>query len=231
MNNEEEFRRLFTEFEKETKKKISNKKLDLSTCIEILKKNRVSPYYNEYDFISFCRWCRNRISHVNDNEKYLIYTDELINRLKEVIDVVKHPYTIYEKAIKEVSSANINDNVKNIMRVIQEKRFTHIPIYDNNKSLVGIFSEGSLFNYLLKETNITIDENTTFNDIKDCININNSKELIMFVSKDKLYDEITNKFIVEYQKGERLSCVMITEQGSNKEEVKGILTSWDIIGN
>ena len=230
MNNEEEFRRLFTDFEKETKKKIRNKKLDLSTCIEILKKDRISPYYNEYDFISFCRWCRNRISHVNDNEKYLIYTDELIKRLKEVIKVVKHPYTIYDKSIKDVYFANINDKVKNIMKVIEEERFTHIPIYENDK-LVGIFSEGCIFNYLVNNTNISITDNTTFNDIRDCINITNSKELIMFVSKVELYDEITKKFIDEYNKGERLSCVMITENGKETEKIEGILTSWDIIGN
>ena len=38
---------------------------------------------------------------------------------------------------------------------------------------------------------IEVDENTKFNDIKKCIDIKFSKEIVKFVAKDKLYDEIS----------------------------------------
>lgn len=240
MNNEELFRKLFVDFDIETKKKLKreevisllnkDKKIEpnLSDYIDALKVKRISPYYNEYDFISFCRWCRNRISHINDNEKYLIYTDDLINKFKMILDVVKHPYTVYSKSIKKIYSANINDNVKKVMKTMSDSNYTHVPIYDNDK-LVGIFSEGALFNYLLDNNEINIDDKTIFNDIKEYIDITNSNELVEFVSKDMLYDDIINYFINKFNDGKKISCILITHNGKKHEKILGILTYWDII--
>ena len=96
--------------------------------------------------------------------------------------------------------------------------------------MVGIFSENSLFQYILEDNIIEVDKNTTFNDIKKCIDIKFSKEIVKFVAKDNLYDDVVNEFISEFKNKNKLSCVMITQNGKETEKVIGIITAWDIIG-
>ena len=230
MSNTDEFRELFIEFETITKNKVGNKNLKLDECIRELKLKRINPYFRESDFIDFCRQLRNiNFHYINDN--YYFVTDETIFKLKNIIEEVKHPYKVSNKATLNVYSKNLSDKVLDTMKDMNEKNYTHIPIYDEtNKHLVGIFSENSIFQYILEDKIIEIDENTTFSDIKHCIDIKFSKDIVKFVAKDKLYDEVVNEFISEFKNKNRLSCVMITQNGKSSEKVIGIITSWDIIG-
>lgn len=226
--NTEIFRRRFLELEKLTIYEEDNDEKLVKKIKELKNKHR-EPYYSQYDFIDFCRECRNRISHDGYENDFIFYGDEMIKKLDEVIEEIKHPYKVYDKSTKNVYSANLNDNVREKMKKMMENNYTHIPIYDNNK-LVGIFSEGVLFNYLYENEIVEIDENTLFKDIKDFISFNNSKEIIKFASRNRLYDDICLEFINEFKKGSKLSCVLVTENGKEEEKVIGILTAWDILG-
>ncbi len=230
MNNIEKFRKLFLEFEVATRKKVGNDRLNLDECIKELKSKRINPYIRDDNFIDFCRRLRNINSH-NINDNYYLITDDTITKLEKIVEEVKHPYKVSDKATLNIYSKTLNDFVWNSMKDMNEKSYTHIPIYDEtNKHLVGIFSENSLFQYILEDKIIEVDKNTTFNDIKKCIDIKLSKEIVKFVAKDNLYDDVVNEFINEFKNKNKLSCVMITQNGKETEKVIGIITSWDIIG-
>ena len=232
MNNYERFNELFIEFEVETKKKVKNREdKTLDECIKELEDKHYNPYYRERSFIDFCRKLRNIKFH-NINDNYILITDDTINKLKEILEEAKHPFKVESKATKPVFDATLEDKATDIMKKMNEKNYTHIPIYKDKsrKELVGIFSENSIFQYLLKDKIIEVDDNTIFNDIKDCISLDNSKEIVKFVSRDKIYDDVVNDFIYEFKKGQKLACVMVTQNGISSEKVIGILTSWDIIG-
>ena len=228
MENTEIFRRKFLELENLVIQEEDND-TKLSLKLKELKNKHKEPYYSKYDFIDFCRECRNRISHNSYENDFIMYGEKMIEKLEEIIEEIKHPYKVFDKSTKNVKYANLNDNVRDVMLEMMNKSYTHIPIYDNNK-LIGIFSENTLFNYLYKNKIIEVDENTTFNDIIDFISIDNAKEVIKFVARNKLYDDVCMEFIKEFKKGSKLSCVLVTENGKSSEKVIGILTSWDIIG-
>lgn len=231
MNNNDRFNELFIEFEEETKKKVKNKYLTLEKCIEELKNKRYNPYLREESFIDFCRKIRNIKFH-GTNDHYFLITDDTIQKLEDIVNEVKHPFKIEHKATKNVFSANLHSNVRKIMREMDEKSYTHIPIYSDSseKELVGVFSENSIFQSLIQKQTIEVRDSTTFEDIRTCIDLRNTKEVIKFVSRDKLYDDVVNDFIQEFKDKKKLSCVMVTHHGTSKERVIGILTSWDVIG-
>lgn len=228
VKNAETFRRKFLEFENLTTHEEDNDE-KLASKIKELKNKRREPYYSKYDFINFCRDCRNRISHDGYENDFIFYSEEMIKKLEDVIEEIKHPYKVYDKATKNVYSANLNDNVRKVMFEMTNKNYTHIPIYDNDK-LVGVFSEGVLFNYLYKNQIVEIDDDTIFADILDFISFDNLKEIIKFVDRNKLYDDVCLEFVNEFKKGSKLSCVLVTQTGKPQEKVIGILTSWDILG-
>lgn len=226
--NTEIFRRKFLELEKLTINEEDNDE-KLASKIKDLKNKHREPFYSKYDFIDFCRECRNRISHNGYENDFIFYSGEMIEKLDDVIEEIKHPYKVYDKATRNIYSANLSDKVREVMSVMMNKNYTHIPIY-NGGNLVGIFSESVLFNYLYKNQIIEVDENTTFNDIMNFINLDNSKELIKFVSRDMLYDDVCSYFIDEFKNESKLSCVLITQNGKETEKIIGILTAWDILG-
>ncbi len=229
MNNIEEFREIYIEFEDITRNKF-NKKLTMDQCLKELKKQRRNPYLREESFIDFCKALRN-INFHEKNDNYYFITDDTINRLKRILDEVKHPFLVYDKATKNIYSNTLNDNVLSAMKEMNKESYTHIPIYDNdNRTLVGVFSENSLFQYVMEDNIINVDETTTFNDIKKCIDLNLSKEVVKFVSRRQIYDDVVNDFIEEFKNKNKLSCVMVTENGKSNEKVLGIITAWDIIG-
>ena len=141
MNNIEKFRKLFLEFEVATRKKVGNDRLNLDECIKELKSKRINPYIRDDNFIDFCRRLRNINSH-NINDNYYLITDETITKLEKIVEEVKHPYKVSNKATLNIYSKTLNDNVMNTMKDMNEKSYTQIPIYDEtNKNLEGIFSE------------------------------------------------------------------------------------------
>ena len=230
MNNIDRFGELFIQFEVETKKKLNNDNLTLDECIKELKRKRYNPYIREDSFIDFCRKLRN-INYHNINDNYYLITDSTIKKLEDILEEVRHPFKVSNKATINIYSKQITDKVLPTMKDMNEKSYTHIPIYsEDNKSLVGIFSENSLFQYLMNDGIIQVGENTTFQDIKECIELKNSKEIVIFVSKDELYDDVVNEFIKEFKNNNKLSCVMVTNSGIQTEKVIGIITAWDIIG-
>ena len=230
MNNQEKFLELFKSFENETMVKLNFECGSLKDCVDELKRRRYNPYYREYSFIDFCRRLRNICSH-NINANYYFITDETIKRLETIIDEVKHPFTVYDKATRNIFSRSLKDGVLATMKAMNEKCYTHIPIYTNDgNKLAGIFSESAIFNYLIRNNNISLNNSTTFNDVIDCINLSNSDEFVKFVPKKLLYDDVVNDFVNEFKNNNKLSCVFVTDNGKNHEVVKGIITTWDIIG-
>lgn len=230
MNNSEKFEKLFKSFEVETKNKVKNKSLTLEECVKELKDKRYNPYLRDFDFIDFCRKIRNIKFHSND-DIYFYVTDETIKKLEDILEEIKHPFTVENKSIKNIYSATLSSNVKEVMQEMFNKCYTHIPIYDDNcNELLGIFSEYSLYDYILKNEFIVIDNKTTFKDIEECIKIENSKERVFFEARNSLYDDVVNKFIKEYKERKKLDCIMITQNGKCNEKIIGILTIWDIIG-
>ena len=230
MNNIEKFGKLFIEFEVEKKKKINNDNLTLDECIKELKLKRQNPYIREDSFIDFCRRLRN-INYHNINDNYYLITDDTINKLKEIVEEVKHPFKVSSKATINIYSKTLKDKVLPTMNDMNEKSYTHIPIYDeDNKNLVGVFSENSLFQYVMEDGIIEVTDKTTFKDILKVIDLEKSKEIIKFVAKNEMYDKVVNEFITEYKEKNKLACVMVTENGTKTEKVIGIITAWDVIG-
>ena len=228
MDNQDRFNKLFKEFEEETKKKTNNKYNRIELYIDELREKGYNPYVREYTFIDFCRRLRNINSH-NVNDNYFLVTDDTIKKFEKVLYEVKHPFKVLDKATSKIYDKSINDNVIDTMKDMSKYNYTHIPIYEDGK-LVGIFSENSIFQYILEEKQPKVDNNTTFNDVKEYINVDKSSDMVIFVSKDKLYDEVVNEFISKFSNGMKLSCIMVTEHGLKTEKVIGILTAWDIIG-
>ena len=232
---------LFKELEEIIRKKCNvsgiiteNTTLD-SQIKELSKKNSVVRKYQ--DELMIIKQVRNINTHQrNDKYGYVVCPNPDMNiKLKTIIDEIKNPPTIYNSNIcvkrQNMYCRSIDDTIEETIKVMIEKVYTHIPIFENDV-LVGVFSENTLLDIVNKETGILIGKDTTFRAFQDYLKIeNHSSEEFKFISRNKNIYDIEDIFKDYFTRNKRLGCVYITENGKENEKILGMLTAWDIFGN
>ena len=233
-DNLKTFIRLRDEFEELTELKFrkifkdnSEEDLDMSKMISKLSKISWTLYCNRYQFINYCRKRRNLIHYLQYEESYSIYTDSFITAFEEIVEKAK-PISIYRKATKPVKQYDINSTLYDVLKDMSDNDFTHMPITEDWK-LVWIISETSVVKYLAEHKEVLLDQWQKLSENKDLIDLKYSKDNVDFVAKDDDYDIVVHKFIEKFKKGQKLSCVLVTQNWKPHEWILWILTTWDIV--
>lgn len=190
--------------------------------------------YRRYsDEIRYCQEVRNLLSHKKKigNEFAVEPSQQMIDFIDNLIKKIKKRIKCYEIQISEsnVCWKSMNDSVKETIKEMSDKLYTHIPILEDGK-VVGVFDENSVFNYLSKQEIIMIEENTTFNDIKDYIGLSDREmEEFIFFSSQRYLEELEIEFEKAYRKGKRIGIAFMTQNGKSYEKLQGIITPWDML--
>jgi len=174
---------------------------------------------------------RNLISH-NHHHDIAIPTNKTIEDIEKILSEMTNK-KLYNFAIKEnqLLYAGLADNAKKIAKKMREENFTYIPIVNDEKKVIGIFSESSLFNYFAEEKEHIIEEDFKISDLEDYIDIDNRKnEKFIFVSREVLFEDVKQQFIDSF-KNCRIGAVFITENGKRTEKLLAMATSWDMLNN
>ena len=125
----------------------------------------------------------------------------------------------------------MNGNVYEAMQIMQQNMYTNVPILQNKK-VIGVFDENSLFVYLAKEGIAMIDNTTTFMDIREYLSINNREmEDFLFVNPNLYVDELEDKMKKLFSHNRRIGMAFVTTNGKSDTDLTGIITPWDIIAN
>ena len=148
--NTEIFRRKFLELEKLTINEEDNDE-KLASKIKDLKNKHREPFYSKYDFIDFCRECRNRISHNGYENDFIFYGDKMLEKFDEIIEEIKHPYKVYDKATKSLhvtlEDRNGGSTYDGVLTVFvpansgEETEFQILPNYYSNRFPQAFMSE------------------------------------------------------------------------------------------
>lgn len=117
------------------------------------------------------------------------------------------------------------------MKDMTKFKYTHIPILDENKNVIGVFSENTIFSYLLEEEIVEVNNGMRFEDLDKTISLKkHSSEIFKFVKKTTTLREAKNIFKEELEENERIGMVFVTENSKKEEKILGIFTSWDLAG-
>ncbi len=183
----------------------------------------------------YCRNVRNLLQH---NSLYpttfaIQPSQEMIDFITDTIYRVKNPTKCLSIAtpFQKLYWRTLDSNVINTMKAMREHGYSHIPILGENR-VVGIFSENSIINYLMTQESMTIDKNLCFRDIKDFLSLDGRKShRYVFIDKDAYLPKAEDLFEKAFRKGERIAMILITENGSPKERLLGVITAWDVLGH
>lgn len=201
-----------------------------SAYVFLSKKAEFKPYARELDLI---REVRNLVQHkdVEVKGKEAIYVDEvLLEALREIIHLVKHPETVGDICTTELETATLSTSVRELADRMIDTTYSHIPVLDEQGKLLGIFSENTVFTRVAREGMEALTENDTVGDYIAYLDIQDHvRDSFDFIAKEVETEEAKARFKERDKQGRRLAMLVVTEHGKATEPVLGVLTPYDVL--
>lgn len=196
------------------------------------KRNKVFAKHKD-DLILFAR-LRNSIIHNpynRDIDPIAEPHDRIVENYKEIRDKLLNPPTALDTIAvkgKNVYSVTTDEFAFDVMNVMRDNNYTHVPVIDGD-FIIGVFSESTVFSYMVANEEMPINRNTKIEVFKEFIPLDKHvSEFFSFVNKDTLVVEIEEIFQRKFSGKKRLSVIFITETGNVKEKILGLITPWDV---
>jgi len=173
---------------------------------------------------------RNVIVHQFKGKSIAEPHDEVVQQIKKLYENLTQPPVAYTIASKPVFVCSTNDFITDVIQVMTEKTYTHIPVYEESE-FIGVFSESSITKWIRNsaEDGGFILEETKIGDLKRYLDRSDNKfNSYKFLAKNTDVFSIQEAFLSFVQEEKRLGAIFITETGKVNEKLLGIITAWDI---
>ena len=226
----DEFLDLYKQLEDELEDKYRNARRHYSSVVfEFIKDTDSEPVR---DKLEVCREIRNLLTHSANlgGEPIVEPSGPVVEAMAEVLEFVRRPPLALEYATKgdQVMKAHMHQKVLRLMEVMDKNGYSHIPVMENGQ-FKGVFSVGTVFQYILRTKGRSIQPDTTVADLGKHLDVAAHMENYQFVSKDATYRSVRRIFDRVRGKNQRVSVVFITENGKPGEPLLGMLTPWDVL--
>lgn len=230
MNNADEFINLYNRMEELLEERLgvdnSNK---VNVVIRFTQTRQGKRYKTD---LNLCREVRNLLSHHADKggKPVVEPADELLTVLRSVIAELAQPPLALDYATqpKDVLMTSPTRYVLPLMRQMEEKGLSHIPVWEDGK-MAGVFSHSTVFRYLTDHPDAKLTETTEVKEFTEYIPFAKHSERYLFEKADLTYWEAKDLFNQVY-KNKRLAVIYITDTGKAKGRLLGLLSPWDVLG-
>lgn len=224
MTNEEMFIKLYKELEFVLDAKYQMKPFDYET-------NDLCPK-DDQSKMRFIRSIRNAMQHneyIFDGQAAIQISEITIKELERIIDDVKNPLTARNIMQTSVVSCTYHARVKDVVKKMRERNISNVPILDN-KWVVGVFSENTIFTKLAKDEMMSLKDDHMISDYQDYVGIfDNHVEFYEFISQTEEVRMLKEKYHPTKLGQKRLAMLFVTANGLPDEKLLGVITPWDLI--
>lgn len=183
--------------------------------------------------INLIRKIRNLLSHGEckvEGKTAIEINENIIEKLKEIISLLENPPLVASRYITEMFVVDLEEELENLIKTMNEKKISHVPVLDKDKKLVGVFSENTIFSKLSEDEIIEIGKEYKVKDYEKYIKLeNHSSEYFDFIKRNEELASAQNLFNKSIKKDKKLVMLFVTENGKKTEKILGIITPWDLL--
>ena len=183
--------------------------------------------------INLIRKIRNLLSHGEckiEGKVAIEINENIIEKLKEIISLLENPPLVTSRYISEMFVVDLEEKLEKLIKTMNEKKISHVPVLDKDKKLVGVFSENTIFSKLSEDEIIEIGKEYKVKDYEKYIKLeNHSSEYFDFIKRNEELASAQNLFNKSIKKDKKLVMLFVTENGKKSEKILGILTPWDLL--
>ena len=200
-------------------------------CERFLKDMRVEGV--DFTRLMALRMARNALTHnpllngrpiVSLNEDVIPFLDDVIAKIRQLPTA-----TTVLIPRNEVYCGSMESRIRDVVAVMLEKVYSHVPILDSNDKVIGVFSESTMLE--MNKAGIGNGESLTMRDIDAYLpQEKHVAEVFRFVPKNDPIAHLRQLCTEALSRHERIGMFFVTENGAVEEPLLGILTVWDIAG-
>lgn len=201
-----------------------------SPIVRFLSEKESKPYRENLDI---CREIRNFLSHHSEfkGERIIQPSDAMIRFLGEVTDFIKQPPLAidFSTVFADILKTTLSQKAQTVMKKMERQGFSHVPVISNGEC-IGVFSVSTVFTYSLSNGMTSLRDDMLISDFGEMLDFDkHSAERFRFVDRDTTIYDVRNEFERKNRGSKRLAAVFITDNGSSKGRILGMLTPWDVI--
>ncbi|NLG24977.1 MAG: hypothetical protein GX558_06450 [Clostridiales bacterium] len=185
--------------------------------------------------LSYCRDVRNLLQHRYqlDGGFAVQPSDGMVALLRRTLDKIEHPLACRDVAtgIDRVFGRRPGDRVLPAMRVMRERGFTYLPVFQDagRERLYGVFGENAIFSYLIDD-NPNIGDDCTFSAMQGYLRLDAQPPFrFAFLSCDAPLREAGALIDQAFAHGKRVGMIFLTRGGRADDPLEGIMTPYDIL--
>ena len=201
-----------------------------SPIVRFISEKESMPFRENLDIR---REIRNFLSHHSEvgGERIIQPSEYMIRFLGEVTDFINQPPLALEFAtlFADILKTTLSQKVQTVMKKMERQGFSHVPVIDGGEC-VGVFSVSTIFTYSLTYGLTSLRDDMIISDFGEMLDFDkHSAERFRFFDRNASIYDVRNEFEHKSRGSKRLAAVFITDNGSSKGRILGMLTPWDII--
>ncbi|MFE4525731.1 CBS domain-containing protein [Cytobacillus firmus] len=181
-----------------------------------------------YDLLRLFGKLRNAIVHERIQKDFYIAEphDEVIEEIERISETLMKPPLALSIASQPVITHSPETSLMDILKIIDTKGFSQIPIYEDNH-FQGLLTEGGIAKWLSRNA---VKRTISIEDVlvKDILPLE-KKHNVKFLSRGSSIYDLEDAFEQSFDSNEKLEAILITEHGSRTQKPIGIVTSWDLV--
>lgn len=171
---------------------------------------------------------RNHIAHGQQlqGQYYSVPTYRAVDELRKAKEQILSPIPAISLFKKEVHSCKTSDLLQNVLIEMKNHSNSHIPVYDSTDIFVGVLTESTLSNWLSSQwAKWPVNMNTIH--VGD-LDLTQSNDSYLFIPANKSIYEVESLFEKQVMWEKPLGVAFITEKGTSREKIEGIVTVLDL---
>lgn len=222
--NSELFLTAFNRIEKEIKTMLTDKKeMGFSKATRMVSESNavVRRYCN--DLLEFAE-LRNAIVHNKVDMTYAIAEphDSIVHRIERIEKELTNPPRVGELYSCDVVFFEEEAMLSELLKMIQQRGIAKFPIYEKN-AFKGLVTHKGIARWLASHYDSPAETR-----LKDVLAYEKEDNCEFMPVHATVYDAI-DLFKGQSGRNNRLEAILLTENGTREEPLKGIITSWDMM--
>jgi predicted transcriptional regulator len=74
--------------------------------------------------------------------------------LEKYVKEIKAPPKCIDLFSKEVFTCHYDDNLRSVVKIMEQKNYSHVPVYNRDERFVGLLSESNILSRLANNNDI-----------------------------------------------------------------------------
>jgi CBS domain-containing protein len=184
--------------------------------------------------LTYMRDVRNVLQHpkhaasgpaVEITEAFLAEVQDLLGRLR-------NPLTANSVGVARgaIRTARLEDRLGDLALEMKRNGYSHMPVLDERDTVIGVFNEAAVFDYLWTDAETIIGRQTRVGDILPHCRLGaGHTETFIFIRPGTLLDDLVRKFRAIDSPTTRVGAAFVTASGKQGQPLHRMITPWDVL--